>query len=152
MRRILLLLLPVAAFVVVVAACTRGAVLPNTISYALDPVAPSTVNGTVTFQKTSETVTEVTIDVAGLSAGQTYPAHIHSGDSPNGPIYINLTSVDGDTGISVTAVSATNAGEPVDYEFLVNYDGFVNVHEVGGTPILATGETGLGANDVQIEP
>jgi hypothetical protein len=144
--------LSMAALILFLAACTRGALQPNTISYGLDPLEGSGVSGTVTFEKMSETETRVTIDVDGLAAGQTYPAHIHEGDHPDGPIDTDLAPVDGTTGTSTIVVTENNAGEPIDYEFLVNYDGYVNVHAPGGTPVLATGETGAGGNDVQIEP
>lgn len=155
MRRSLSLL-SVAALVVLLVACARGvtpgAVEPNAISYGLDPLEGSGVDGIVTFEEASETETLVTIEVTGLEAGQMYPAHIHEGDHPDGPIYISLEPVDGDTGTSSTLVTETDAGMDVDYEFLVNYDGYVNVHAPGGTPVLATGETGAGGNDVQINP
>jgi hypothetical protein len=143
--------LSIAALILFLAACTRGALQPNTISYGLDPLEASGVSGTVTFEKMSETETRVTIDVDGLTAGETYPAHIHEGDHPGGAIHTDLTSVDGTTGTSTTVITQNNAGEPVDYEFLVNYDGYVNVHLPDGT-VIATGETGAGGNDVQIEP
>ncbi|MEX2534395.1 MAG: hypothetical protein WD273_02255 [Trueperaceae bacterium] len=146
------LLFSLVALTVALAACTPGAVQPDTITYGLDPLEASGVSGTVTFEKISDTETVVTIDVDGLQAGQMYPAHIHEGDHPDGAIYISLEMVDGATGMSVTTVTETDAGASVDYDYLVNYDGYVNVHEVGGTPVLATGETGAGGNDVQIEP
>lgn len=145
--------LGVLAFVL--AACspgvTPGAVEPNSISYGLDPLEGSGVEGIVTFERMSDTETLVTIDVDGLEAGQTYPAHIHEGDHPGQPIYIPLNSVSGDTGMSVTVVTTDGNGTAVDFEYLVNYDGYVNVHAPGGTPVLSTGETGAGGNDVQID-
>jgi hypothetical protein len=106
----------------------------------------------VTFEKQGETATKVTIEVTGLSAGQAYPAHVHVGDHPGGDIYISLEPVDGGTGTSVSSVTQTDAGEAINYEALVNYDGYVNVHAPEGTPVLATGETGAGGNDVQVGP
>ncbi|HEX7003800.1 MAG TPA: CHRD domain-containing protein [Trueperaceae bacterium] len=154
MRRSLSLLL-IGTLALLVSACspgvTPGAVEPNAISYALDPVAASGVDGIVTFEKMSDTETLVTIEVEGLDPGQTYPAHIHTGNYPDGPVYIPLTPVSGDTGTSVTMVTTDPNGVAVDYEFLVNYDGFVNVHAPAGSPILATGETGAGGNDVQVD-
>ena len=154
MRKLVLPLF-VSALVVLLAACspgvTPGAVEPNAISYGLDPVEASGVDGIVTFEKMSDTETLVTIDVDGLEAGQTYPAHIHTGNYPDGPVYIPLNSVEGDTGMSVTVVTADPSGMAVDYDYLVNYDGFVNVHAPAGSPILTTGETGLNGNDVQVD-
>ena len=154
MRRSVSLLF-LGALTILIAACspgvTPGAVEPNAISYALDPVETSAVEGIVTFEKMSETETMVTIDVDGLEAGQSYPAHIHAGDYPDGDVYIPLNAVSGDTGMSVTVITTDPSGMAVDYEYLVNYDGFVNVHAPAGTPILASGETGAGGNDVQVD-
>lgn len=149
MRNVLLLSL--AAIGVLLTACTQGAVKPNTISYALNELDGSGVTGTVTFEKLTDRHTAVVIDVDGLDAG-TYPAHIHVGDHPGGNIYISLNSVSGSDGTSATIVTHTDAGAAVDYEHLINYDGYVNVHAVGGTPVIATGETGQGADDVQVNP
>ena len=156
MRRSLLLLSLLALFVVL-AACDRGvtpgAVEPNAITYALDELNASGINGTVTFEEVSETETMVTIAVEGTAAGATYPAHIHEGSHPGGAIYISLTPVSGDTGTSSTLVTQTDDGMNVNFDYLVNYDGYVNVHNPDDPSILvATGETGAGANDIQIEP
>lgn len=151
MRRRLLVLLAAAGLIVLLSACTRGAVKPDTISYALEGLNDSGMTGTVTFEKITDTHTAVIIDVSGgLTAGQSYPAHIHVGSHPGGNIYITLEPVDGDTGSSAKMVSATDAGQAVDYEYLINYDGYVNVHNPAQTALMATGETGEGANDVQI--
>lgn len=156
MRRSLLLLSLLGLFVVL-AGCNRGvtpgAVEPNTITYPLDELDASGVNGTVTFEEVSEAETMVTIEVEGTAAGATYPAHIHEGSHPGGAIYISLTPVEGATGMSVTNVTQTDGGMDVDFEYLVNYDGYVNVHNPDDPSIVvATGETGAGANDIQFEP
>ncbi|MEX2543177.1 MAG: CHRD domain-containing protein [Trueperaceae bacterium] len=149
-----LLLLPIAALVIVLVACTPGAVQPETISYALDEQNNSGIDGIVTFEKMSATETRVSIDVDGTSGTQDYPAHIHVGDvGSGGAIYVTLGFVDPDTGTSSIVVTETDAGTAVDYEHLVNYDGYVNVHNPADPSVIfAAGEIGEGANDVQIDP
>lgn len=132
------------------AACTAGAVKPNAVTYALEPVGGSTVEGFVTFEKLDANETTVTIDVDGTDPGTSYPAHIHEGDvGSGGAIYVPLTSVDGSSGVSATVVSENASADAVTYEDLVNFDGYVNVHLPDGT-VIASGEIGEGANAVQI--
>jgi hypothetical protein len=156
MKRSLLSLLSIAALITLLGACTQGAIEPNAISYALSELNDSGISGTVTFDKMTDEHTAVIINVDGTTAGQMYPAHIHVGSHPGGAIYISLSEVDGDTGNSVTIVTETDPGQgsqPVDYEFLVDYDGYLNIHDPANLANLyATGETGLGADDVQVNP
>lgn len=146
----LTLVLGSLALALVLAACTPG-VEPNTVTYALTPENNSGVEGFVTFDKQSETATTITIDLEGTTAGATHPAHIHVGDvGTGGDIWVSLNPVDGDTGTSVTVVSQTDAGDPVTYEELTDFDGYVNVHQSPDNlaTIIASGETGAGAAPV----
>ena len=144
MRRIALFLLAAVA-TLVLAACTEGAVQPNTVTYALDPVNNSGVEGLVTFEEESETETTVTIDVDGTTQGVMHPAHLHVGDvGTGGAIEVSLEPVDGDTGESVTLVSR-------EYEDLVNFDGYVDVHAgPADDTVVSAGEIGEGANAIQV--
>ena len=125
-------------------------VLVPSFTYALNATgaAGTDVSGTVTFEKVSPTETRVTIDLTGTPAGGVHPAHIHVGSNPpGGGIYISLNDVDGDTGESTTIVTQTDASDPITFEELISYDGYVNVHLSADmlSTVVATGETGFDA-------
>ena len=133
----------------ILTACTQGAVEPNAITYALDPVNNSGIEGFVTFERESATETAVTISVEGTTDGVTYPAHLHLGDinvedpQSEGDVSIALDPVVGRTGDSATLVSRK-------YADLVNLDAFVSVHSGLDDSVVAAGEIGEDANAVQI--
>jgi hypothetical protein len=101
----------------------------NEKAYTLAPLDTSGVSGTVTFKKQDSQTTLVTVQLSGTQAGNTHPAHIHSGNaSTGGPIVLNFNDVDGATGRSETTVTKWNDGTAVTYEQLIAYNGHVNIH------------------------
>lgn len=115
------------------------------------------VNGTVTFRERQNGNTLVEINVDNTVAGMEHPAHIHEGETGSGGgIAISLNPVDGDSGMSTTNVRAfdgadmeMNAGDPVSYSELLEYNGYVNVHlsPEDLATIVASGNIGANAND-----
>ncbi|HLU89524.1 MAG TPA: CHRD domain-containing protein [Cyclobacteriaceae bacterium] len=119
------------AALVVFSSCKDEDEEPRVLSrtYNLASVSDPAISGKVTFTKLDAGSTNILIELEGTSAGNTHPAHIHANSaSEGGPIAIDLTSVDGATGMSETTVTQENDGTPVTYEGLLNYDGYVNVH------------------------
>ena len=138
-----------AAAVGLVAVVLSACAMTLSVTYTLNEVDDSGVSGTVTITKVDDATTRIEIDLTGTPAGGLHPAHIHEGDIvPGGGIYISLTSVDGDTGKSSTTITETDASDPITYEEIIAYDGYVNIHLSAadlGT-IVANGEVGAGAN------
>jgi uncharacterized surface protein with fasciclin (FAS1) repeats len=118
---------------------------PASTTYTLNEVDESGVSGTATFTKVSDTETEVAIALTGTPEDGVHPAHIHVGSNPpGGGIHIDLGTVDGTSGEGVKIVTETDAGDPITYEDLIAYDGYINVH-LSATQlnvVVATGETG----------
>jgi hypothetical protein len=86
------------------------------------------ISGTVTFTETSSTVTTVTIQMTGGSANS-HPAHIHANSAlEGGGIVITLSPVDAN-GNSTTEVTKRDDNTPINYDQLLAFDGYVNVHE-----------------------
>ena len=88
--------------------------------------------GTAMFEERVNGETLVTIMLDGTPADGMHPAHIHVGsvaDAP-GDIAITLNSVNGATGMSATNVTKFNGedGDMIDYNGLLEYDGYINVH------------------------
>ncbi|MEB8345863.1 CHRD domain-containing protein [Flavobacteriaceae bacterium KMM 6898] len=101
----------------------------QTISYDLAEKDVAGVSGTVFFAERKNLTTLVSIQLSGTSAGGAHPAHIHENDAATGGgIVIDLTEVNGDTGISVTQVAALNNGTAITYAELLAIDAYINVH------------------------
>lgn len=115
--------------------------------YTLTPVADPAVTGTATFAKRKNGTTLVTVALTGTTPGATHNSHIHSNTVADGgqPIVINLTAVNGTTGIARTSVTklndvGTTVGAPITYEELLNFNGYLNVHV--GSSFVAQGDIG----------
>jgi hypothetical protein len=99
------------------------------ISYDLaaqsnDGAVPNGVRGTVSFWEVNAQQTLVTIELDEGATGTTvaHPAHIHEAGS--GDIAIYLTPIDGSGGEGTSARVVNQS-----YDALVNFEGYVNVHE-----------------------
>jgi hypothetical protein len=120
-------------------------------TYTLDPLSNSGVSGTVTFKKQNAQTTLITVQLSGTQAGNSHPAHIHSGAAGSGgPIILDFNPLDGATGKSETMVTKMNDGSNVTYEQLIALDGHVNVH-LSATELqvmIAQGNIGSNSNGV----
>jgi len=101
-------------------------------SYDLVSVDVEGIMGTAMFEERVNGETLVTIMLDGTPADGMHPAHIHEGsvaDAP-GDIVISLNSVNGATGMSATNVTKFDGedGDMIDYNSLLEYDGYLNVH------------------------
>ncbi|MEQ9298285.1 MAG: hypothetical protein RIF33_06970 [Cyclobacteriaceae bacterium] len=90
----------------------------------------SGITGLVTFYKRRSGFSLVSVLVEGTSAGASHPIHIHNNSAvERGSIAVDLTYVDGEVGFSETSVFQTNAGDALTYEDLIEYDGYIAIHE-----------------------
>ncbi|MDN3667781.1 CHRD domain-containing protein [Echinicola jeungdonensis] len=116
-------------------------------TYTLDPVSDPAIYGTVKFERQNDGSTMVTIDLVGTTSGNSHPSHIHSNSaSEGGPIEIDLTDVDGATGMSQTLVTEENDGTPITFDELLIYDGYVNVHLSGSNLSTLVAQGNIGSN------
>jgi Cu/Zn superoxide dismutase len=103
------------------------------------------VSGTVTFSKTVNATT-VEINLSGISTGS-HPAHIHYNSAlAGGGIALTLNDVDAN-GQSTTLITKLDNNTAISYEQLIDFDGYVNVHENAANlnVILAQGDIGANA-------
>ena len=97
--------------------------------YVMAAFNDSGISGIATFEELEDNSTKVTISLDGTMSGGDHPAHIHMNTAAEGGgIVIDLTNVDGDTGISETIISQTNDGDDITYAALIEFDGYINVH------------------------
>jgi hypothetical protein len=102
------------------------------------------ISGTVTFTQTSATVTTIDIVVAGSDA-EYHPAHIHLNSSvEGGAIALSLNPVIG--GKSSTTVTALDNGSSINYSQLLDFDGYLNVHQSSSNLGIIIGQTDIGGN------
>ena len=124
-------------------------------TYTLAEVGDSGVSGTATFTKVNETSTEITVQLTGTMSGGDHPMHIHMNDAATGgAIAITLNNVNGGTGLSTTTVTKFNdegdvTGAAINYEGLIEYDGYINVHlsPTELTTVVAQGNIGSNATN-----
>lgn len=107
------------------------------------------IMGTATFEQRANNNTLITLDIEGTPEGGMHPAHIHANSAvESGAIVVNLSTVDGNTGMSMTDVEALEDGTAITYDGLLDFDGYINVHLSAddlGT-IVAQGD--IGANEL----
>ena len=102
----------------------------DTKVYTLNPVSNPAISGTATLAKRVNGETLVSIALTGTTAGVTSPAHFHENSAAEGGgIVIDLTDVNGATGKSLTNVSKLNSGAAITYDQLLDFNGYLNVHE-----------------------
>ncbi len=114
-------------------------------SYDLETKDVDGISGTVLFQQRVSGEALATIMLDGTPDGGMHPAHIHMNSAAEGgDIAFTFNAVNGTTGMSKTNVAELNDGTPFNYNDVLNYDGYINVHlsaEALGT-IVAQGDIG----------
>ena len=100
------------------------------VTFPLDGVANSAAGGMITFELMDDASTKITVELEGAVNGQMHPIHIHENTAAEGGgIVITLENVDGTTGKSETFVTMTDDESPISFEQLVDFDGYINVHQ-----------------------
>jgi hypothetical protein len=113
--------------------------------YVLNAVSDNSISGTVTFTRRSDNAVVIKIDLNGTQSGNSHPAHIHANSAAEGgSIVLDLTDVDGATGESETIVTTLNDASPITYAELIDFDGYINVHNSSSdlATLVAQGDVG----------
>ncbi len=106
-----------------------GELTGATKTYQLAEIAGSGVSGTAVFAEVEGGSTIITLSLDGTPANGDHPAHIHFNSAAvGGGIALSLSNVDGASGESVTEVSTTDDGVAINYNGLLDFDGYINVH------------------------
>lgn len=114
-------------------------------TYSLRPVTNPDISGTATFIENDDNTVTIELDLENTTAGGQHPAHIHFNTAvEGGGIAITLGTVDGSTGASSIDITSQDDGTPITYAQLLDFDGYINVHQSTddlGT-LLAQGDIG----------
>lgn len=118
-------------------------------TYTLNAVSNNAISGTAKFTKRVSGETLVSISLTGTTVGVSSPAHIHLNTAAQGgAIAIDLTSIIGATGKSETSVSKLNNGTTITYDELLNFNGYINVHQSASNLATIIAQGNIGANAV----
>jgi hypothetical protein len=143
------LALGLLAAVLFLASCEDDDDQPNVVetSYKLGELDASGVSGNVTFRKIDNASTLIIVQLDGTKAGDSHPAHIHANNAATGgPIVVDFTPVNGESGRSETTVTALKDGTPITYEGLLQYNGHVNVHKSAAEITIMIAQGNIGSN------
>lgn len=124
----------------------------NEIVYDLRAVSNPAISGTATMIEMNDNSITVELDLNNTTAGGSHPAHIHFNTAAEiGDIAITLGTVDGATGFSTINFSTLDDGTPITYAQLLDFDGYINVHQSAANleTIIAQGD--IGQNDLSGE-
>jgi Cu/Zn superoxide dismutase len=117
----------------------------NSKVYELNVASDSGVMGTVTFIELSDSSISIKLNLQNTVAGNSHPAHLHVNTAAEGgAIALSLEQVNGGTGESTTIFNSLDDGTPISYDDLLNFNGYINVHEsvANLTTIIAQGDVG----------
>ncbi|HLV38445.1 hypothetical protein [Xanthomarina sp.] len=102
-------------------------------------------SGTVIFSQRKNGEALAVIQLTNAVSGEIHPAHIHDNTAvEGGAIAFTFNSIDGDLGKSQTNVTALDDGTSFLFIDVIDFDGYINVHESQtnlGT-IIAQGDIG----------
>ncbi|WP_231931294.1 MULTISPECIES: CHRD domain-containing protein [Bizionia] len=104
------------------------------------------INGNAKFSERKNGEALARIELTNAIPGTEHPAHIHLNTAlDGGTIAFTFNTIDGDTGLSRTNVSALDDGTSFGYADLIAFDGYVNVHlsPADLTTIIAQGDIGI---------
>jgi Cu/Zn superoxide dismutase len=101
----------------------------TTKTYQLASVANPSISGTAKFIKNTDNSVTIELQLNGTPAGGMHPAHIHQNTAAEGGgILLTLGTVNGDTGFSSITTSKLDDTTAINYEQLLDFDGYINVH------------------------
>ncbi|WP_051227998.1 hypothetical protein [Gillisia sp. JM1] len=124
----------------------------ETKTYDLGSVDFQDISGNITFSKRKNGDALAAVNLENTTAGAMYPGHIHMNTAEEGgDIVVTLNPVNGDTGVGKTNIAAFDDGSSFNYEAILVYDGYVNIHlsaEELGT-LVAQGN--IGSNEGEDE-
>lgn len=87
------------------------------------------ISGMIHFYKRNNGETLAKLELMNTPANGIHPAHIHYNSAvEGGGIAISLTPVDGTTGMSYSNISMLDDGSEINYDGLLDFDGYINVH------------------------
>ena len=114
--------------------------------YELKSAVDANISGTATIHKRVSGASLLEISLENTPADGEHPAHIHMNSAAeSGDIAISLSPVVGANGKSFTHIEEDDAGTALNYEALLELDGYINVHQSANEldVLVAQGDIGI---------
>ncbi|WP_281542166.1 CHRD domain-containing protein [Maribacter aestuarii] len=117
--------------------------------YALGSVAVEDIDGTATFSERVNGEALATIMLSNTPEDGSHPGHIHMNTAAEGgDIAFTFNPVNGATGISNTNVSALDDGSDFNYDDVLTYDGYINIHLSADDLATLVAQGDIGQNEL----
>jgi len=116
-------------------------------TYQLNEKDVPGISGDATFFERVNGTALAVITLEGTPDGGMHPAHIHANDAETGgPIVFTFPPVNGTTGISKAQVEALDDDTAIDYSGILEFDGYINVHESADNLATLVAQGDIGSN------
>ena len=107
------------------------------------------ISGMVHFYKRMNGETLAKLELMNTPENGVHPAHIHNNSAAEGGgIAVSFTPVDGTTGMSYTNIAALDDGTAINFEGLMNFDGYINVHLSAENLAVIVAQGDIGQNEL----
>ena len=118
-------------------------------SYPLAEKAVAGVSGSFTITKRVNGEALAVVALTGTASGASHPGHIHANAAvEGGGIVYTFKPVDGATGMSVNNIAALDDGTAITYDELLNYNGYVNIHNSASDLGTLVAQGDIGSNEL----
>lgn len=121
-------------------------------TYMLGVADVPSISGTAKFSQRVSGKTLAEIQLANTPMDGMHPAHIHFNTAAEGgDIAYSFTPVDGATGRSVNQIEMLDNGSAIDYDELLDFDGYINVHLSAAELSTLVAQGDIGQNELTNE-
>ena len=118
-------------------------------TFVLGEVGDSGISGTAKFISNSDNILVVELNLNNTDSGEMHPAHIHFNTAvEGGGIALTLGVVNGDTGRSTISFTALDDGSAITYAELIDFDGYINVHQSTSAMEILVAQADIGQNEL----
>lgn len=118
-------------------------------TYKMFSVDDSNIAGTATFAEKDQGYTTITLNLTNTNSGGEHPVFLHrfTGAEGGGKAR-DLGFVDGDTGTSATTISKLDNGDPISFDELLQFNGYINVVLSSSNPGTDICQGDIGQNEL----
>ena len=121
----------------------------NSKTYTLGTAGDAGIFGTAKFIENSDATLSIEIALENTVQASTHPAHIHFNTAAQGgDIALSLEAVVGATGKSKTTFTTLNDGTSINYQALLNFNGYINVHQSAQALDVLVAQGDIGQNEL----
>ncbi len=127
----------------------EGVTIVDSKTFVLGEVGDSGISGTAKFISNSDNTLVVELNLNNTNSGSMHPSHIHFNTAAEGGgVALTLGVVNGDTGKSTVSFTALDDGSAITYAELIDFDGYINVHQSASTMETLVAQADIGQNEL----